>query len=515
MIFRSGVCGSKSWCAPGLFLVAVAVCFPSWNAFSATAAELTYTGVNLSTAEFGVVDNNGIGHLPGTYNTHYTYPTSQEIDYYTNKGMNTFRLPFRWERMQRTPNGALDATELSRMDTFVNYATSKGDFVLIDPHNFERYYPLSSNFQSSSQGLVGGTVADTQTSYNSLNGTGSGANVIVTNAMFADFWGKMAAHYANNSHVIFDLMNEPNTVNASTVAASDNAAIAAIRANGATSQLILVEGSSYTGAWTWTNNQGSSGNNSTAFAPANIVDPNNNWAVEMHQYMDSDGSGGHDTINNNDPNTGVSRITAATNWLLANHVRGFLGEFAVSMNSIGSGNYTSASDGQSHPQIGDETVKNMLSYMEQNSSAWIGWAWWGGGPSAWWNNGTYMFGLDPNNLNNPVDKAAMSVLSQFLPTAGDFNRDGHVDASDIASMQAALSDLNGWYAAMTALGLNPTQEKLIADVNKDGVVNNADLQKLLGILASGGGSEAVPEPASVMLLGLAVLIWPAIKRVRR
>ncbi len=46
-----------------------------------------------------------------------------------------------------------------------------------------------------------------------------------------------------------------------------------------------------------------------------------------------------------------------------------------------------------------------------------------------------MFGLDPINLNNPTDKAAMSVLSQFLPMAGDFNRDGHVDASDIASME--------------------------------------------------------------------------------
>ncbi len=66
--------------------------------------------------------------------------------------------------------------------------------------------------------------------------------------MFADFWGKMAAHYANNSHVIFDLMNEPNNVSASQVVTSDNAAIASIRANGATSQLILVEGTSFTGA---------------------------------------------------------------------------------------------------------------------------------------------------------------------------------------------------------------------------------------------------------------------------
>ncbi len=81
--------------------------------------------------------------LPGTYGSSYTYPTSAEVDYYTGKGMNTFRMPFRWERLQQTPNATLNATELSRMDTFVNYATGKGDYVLIDPHNFERYYPSS------------------------------------------------------------------------------------------------------------------------------------------------------------------------------------------------------------------------------------------------------------------------------------------------------------------------------------------------------------------------------------
>lgn len=355
-------------------------------------ADFLYTGVNLSGAEFGM------SSLPGTYNSSYTYPTTGEVDYFTGKGMNTFRLPFRWERMQRTPNAALDATELSRMDAFVNYATSKGAYVLVDPHNFERYYPTKSNFQSSSQGLIGGTVADQQLSYNNLNGTTTAtANVVVTNAMFADFWGKMAAHYASNSHVIFDLMNEPNTVSASQVVASDNAALAAIRGAGA-NNLVLLEGTSYTGAWTWTTGSG----NNTAFAPANIVDPANNWAIEMHQYMDSDGSGTHSTINNNDPTTGVSRLTAATQWLQQNHVRGFLGEFAVD-NSIVNG----ANPGD-NSTLGNAVLNNMLSYMNQNSDAWIGWTWWGGGP--WWPSNS-LFLIDPNGS---TDRAVMPVLQQYM-----------------------------------------------------------------------------------------------------
>jgi endoglucanase len=489
--------GGKSFVWTRILCALVLVAGTFYGSAICSAGELEYTGVNLSGAEFGQ------GSLPGAYGSAYTYPTNSEVDYYTGKGMNTFRLPFRWERMQTTPDATLNATQLGYMDSFVNYATSKGDYVLLDPHNFERYYPSSGNFQSSNQGLIGGTTADTQSSYNSLNGTGSGANVVVTNAMFANFWGQMAAHYANNSHVIFDLMNEPNNVTASQVVTTDNAAIAAIRAAGA-SNLVLIEGTSYTGAWTWT----SSGNAAAIVNPTtgavNIVDPANNWAIEMHQYMDSDGSGTHATINNNDPMTGVERLQDATQWLEQNHLRGFLGEFAVDNSII---NKNNPSDPNT---LGNEVLNNTLQYMQANSSAWMGWTFWGGGP--WWANNS-LFHIDPVN---GVDQNVMPVLQQYLPKAGDFNRDGHVDASDIQAMEAALSNLHGWETSETAQGLNSTQENLIADVNKDGVINNADLQALINLLNSGGGSDAaVPEPASLVMLGLAACFLPIMRRRHR
>ena len=46
-----------------------------------------------------------------------------------------------------------------------------------------------------------------------------------------------------------------------------------VRSAGATSQLILVEGTSYSGAWTWTTTSG----NSAVFGA--IKDPNNNVAI--------------------------------------------------------------------------------------------------------------------------------------------------------------------------------------------------------------------------------------------
>ena len=55
----------------------------------------------------------------------------------------------------------------------------------------------------------------------------------------------------------------------------------------------------------------------------------------MHQYLDNDGSGTSSTIANNDPNIGVERLTEFTQWLDANHLRGFLGEFAAANSTMG------------------------------------------------------------------------------------------------------------------------------------------------------------------------------------
>src|SRR6185295_17559831 len=115
---------------------------------SSTAA-IKYAGVNLSCAEFG--QNN----LPGTYNTHYTYPNQSEVNYFGSNGMNVVRLPFRWERLQQATNASLNATELARLHSFVAATTAKGIYVILEPHNFARYYPDPGNFQSSAQGLIG------------------------------------------------------------------------------------------------------------------------------------------------------------------------------------------------------------------------------------------------------------------------------------------------------------------------------------------------------------------------
>jgi hypothetical protein len=81
---------------------------------------------------------------------------------------------------------------------------------------------------------------------------------------------------------------------------------------------------------------------------------------------------------------------------------------------------------------------------------------------------------------------------------GDFNQDGVVNAQDIPAAEAALVNLPAYEKQYN---MSPYDMNLIGDVNGDGQVTNADLQALITGLKN-GTLNAVPEPASFLLLGL-------------
>lgn len=311
-------------------------------------------GVNMSGAEFG--EQN----LPGTFGTDYIYPDPAYAtgyasqDYFVGKGMNTFRLAFRWERLQRQLNMPLDSTELARLDTTVADMTGKGAYVIIDPHNFARY-----NGQ-----LVGSTA--------------------VPNAAFADFWSRVGQHYAGNSRVIFGLMNEPHDMPTEQWRDAANAAIAAIRAAGA-HQLILVPGNAYTGAWCWSMTFYGTAN---SVAMLGITDPENNYAFEVHQYLDSDYSGSHTPCQS--AIIGADSLAGFTAWLKANGKRGFLGEIGAAANATC-----------------NSAVDATLAHVEANADVYLGWTWWSAGP--WWGN--YFMTLEPTGS---VDAPQMATLAPHL-----------------------------------------------------------------------------------------------------
>ncbi len=308
---------------------------------------VAYTGVNLAGAEFG--DNS----LPGTYNVDYTYPTNAEVDYFMGKGMNIFRLPFRWERLQHQQLDKFDADEVARINDFVSYATNKGAMVLLDPHNYARYY-----------------------------GSVIGQDVHVS--AFADFWSKLASLYKSNSRVIFGLMNEPRDMPTEIWRDDANTAIQAIRNTGATN-LIFVPGNAWTGAHSWNESWYGTPN---ATVMLSITDPGNNYVFEVHQYMDNGFSGTTEQCISE--TIGAEKLVDFTAWLRHNGKRGFLGEFSGGRNDTCY-----------------RALDNMLSYIDSNADVWLGWTYWAAGP--WWG--------ENNNSLEPiggVDRPQMAPLSKHI-----------------------------------------------------------------------------------------------------
>ena len=319
---------------------------------AAPGGRMALLGVNLSGGEYSA------DTLPGVVGTDYTYPTDAEIDYYASKGLDVIRLPFLWERVQPTEGGPLSPSELSQIDAVVTYANAKGMKVILDPHNYGSGYG----------NLIGSAGTPT--------------------TAFADFWGKLAAHYASNGDVMFGLMNEPQQSTAMAWLGDANAAIGAIRAAGATSQEILVPGTSYDGAWTWTTTDNAS------VIGTGIKDPNNNFVFEVHQYLDSDGSGTHASVVS--PTVGSSRLAAITQWAKTTGNRLFLGEFGVAQDATSLG-----------------AMDDMLSFMNKNSSVWQGATDWAAGP--WLGNN--MYSIEPTGLGtgHVTDKPQMGVLQKYAP----------------------------------------------------------------------------------------------------
>lgn len=320
-------------------------------------ANVSYKGVSLAGAEFAV-DSSGNGPLPGTFGVHYMYPDASYAQGYTSpgyflgKGMTTFRLPFRWERLQPKRNAPFDAAEMARLTTTVDHLTAMGATVVLDPHNYARY----------GADLIGSTA--------------------VTHADFVDLWSRLALAFKGNAKVIFGLMNEPHDMPTEQWVDAANAAIIAIRGTAATN-LVLVPGNGWTGASSWSDSWYGTPNATAMLA---IKDSANNMAFEAHQYLDADGGGGSQHCVS--ATIGSQRLSGFTSWLRANGKKGFLGEFGASSET------TCLS-----------AIDDMLTHVEKNSDVWLGWTYWAGGP--WWGNHWMMV--------EPVGGADTKQMSALLP----------------------------------------------------------------------------------------------------
>ncbi|KAL4889352.1 glycoside hydrolase superfamily [Aspergillus ambiguus] len=345
----------------------------------------TWFGVNESGAEFGE------GNIPGTLGTDYTWPDTSKIQTLRSAGMNIFRVPFLMERLVPDDmTGTPDSTYLQALKKTVTAITDSGAYAVLDPHNYGRY----------------------------------SGSIISSTSDFKAFWKTVAGEFASNEKVIFDTNNEYHDMEQSLVLDLNQAAINGIRAAGAKTQYIFVEGNSYTGAWKWA---------STNDNLAQLTDSADDKLIyEMHQYLDSDGSGTSETCVSS--TIGKERMQSATQWLKNNNKKGFLGEFAGGAN-----------------QQCETAVEGMLEYMSQNSDVWMGAEWWAAGP--WW--GDYMYSLEPTD--GAAYDAYMPILKKyFVGSAGASSVSTSTPSSTSASASASSSSSTSASAAATSVETSAT-----------------------------------------------------------
>jgi endoglucanase len=313
-------------------------------------AEIELRGVSLAGAEFG-------NTFPGVHGVDYSYPGQEEVDYFRSKDMNVIRLPFRWERLQPVENGGFDAAELARLKGFVDATTAKRVRVILDVHNYARHFDR----------VIGSPE--------------------LPNSAFADFCSRLGSEFGGNPLVIYGLMNEPNNMPTEQWVSAANAGIAALRGAGA-GQMVLVCGNAWSGGWSWS--QGWYGTPNSV-AMLGITDPAENFAFEIHQYLDSDSSGTSATAVS--ATVGSERLAGVTSWLREHGKRGFLGEFGAGTDPVSLA-----------------AVDDLLEFLGENDDVWLGWTWWAGGP--WWPS-NYPFLLRPTAQG--ADRPQMAVLLEYLP----------------------------------------------------------------------------------------------------
>lgn len=296
----------------------------------------------------------GIREAAGKLHTDYTYPTKATIDYVAGTGATVIRLPFRWERLQPKLGKPFDAGELAALDEAVATATKAGLSVILDPHNYAYY----------NEQRIGSDAVPAQD--------------------FAAFWSRLAGHYKNDPKLVFSLMNEPYDIHAEDWLVDVNLAIAAIRKAGA-DNLILVPGTAYTGAHSWTKDL-PVGNNSKVMG--GVADPLDHYAYDFHQYLDADFSGRNaECTGAAEALAGIDRVTT---WLKANGKRGFLGEFAAS----------------DDPAC-IAAITKLVTTINDAKAEWIGWTYWAAGE--WWPP-DYIFNAQPTDEGDRAQVAALKPL---------------------------------------------------------------------------------------------------------
>ncbi|RZK68479.1 MAG: hypothetical protein EOO92_23225, partial [Pedobacter sp.] len=285
------------------------------------------------------------------------------------------RLPFLWERVQPTLNGDLDEESLSHLKNIVWAARTRGIWVMLDLHNYNRRRFL--NGTEITDKLIGTPEAPV--------------------TAIQDFWKKMAFEFKGFDNIYaHGIMNEPYGIPKDFIAPWANTAQAVIDAirTEDTQNTIMVGGQDYSSAARWV---------AQSDNLRKLKDPSNNLMFEAHIYFDKNSAGEYSSyvVDNANPQTGVNRVTPFVEWLKKYNLRGIMGEYGIPNNPNADSDKADATDNS----LWNTVLNNTLQYLSDNG---VNGTYWSYGTS--W--GTYKLNVLPNT--NGTERPQMAVLANHL-----------------------------------------------------------------------------------------------------
>jgi endoglucanase len=314
-----------------------------------TGTRVRYGGVNIAGFEFGTYDTCGINKGPAYADP--SYFVSQINHFVQDDGLNAFRLPVSWQYLVNQFDGGslgankLDSSNFATYDQVVQGCLSSGaSLCIIDLHNYARFngYIIGQDGPSAAE--------------------------------FASLWSQIATKYASENRVAFGLMNEPHdetcnsvqsggVMDITTWASTLQSAVNAIRAAGATSQMIILPGKGWTHSITYLPS------NSDGSGPAlmGITDPAGGTSLlifEVHEYLDANNAGGNsDCVTNN---------------IDSSYYRGGLQNLAAYLRSNGRYALLTESGGLNNANCATYLCQE-LSFLADNTDVFLGYTTWAAG----------------------------------------------------------------------------------------------------------------------------------------
>jgi endoglucanase len=263
-------------------------------------ATLQYRGINMAGAEYGLrTDLRFI-------------PTGTRISPFAQAGMNTLRIPIRWEYLTDTPDGSINNAYAAEIKALVSNLlnNSNGAYtVILDLHNYMRWCPDSR--------------AD-------------GCSTLVTKKEMHHIWAQLAVYFkeladtpTGRTHLMFGIMNEPHTMETQLGFELNMEGIKAIRAQGLINK-VLLDGNQWSGLHSWV------AINGDTFTDANIkaAVPNvGDYAIDVHQYFDQDFSGTHETCLPKDQFLHQLNFEGFKTWVHSNQAKVIVTEFGAADNA--------------------------------------------------------------------------------------------------------------------------------------------------------------------------------------